>query len=183
MNKLIILSNFLKLKGFKKEFFYLSNLNQTYKSGDKLLKKSSKDKLTGFCDSTASSFAWIKPSGEVVILEGLTMHESWAKKYIKENGLTIKPDIEFSEILVQQGWIKVTSSESISVNSRKTPVDAWDAFFDLLSQCPNINPEQSSVLVGESSGRERWYRVGDLIDRYASRAGGERFYSELGTRI
>jgi len=149
-------------------------------------------RIENFCQSSAPSFAWVNPEGVVYLLSEVPYedHIDWATSYIDDviipSGVYVDPDARPDKILIDVGWIKVTAATLLSVNSRVTTHTAWESVIDMITKCPNMDPNTTRVHIqdrGRSVGGPGGLELSDFLALYGTRQIISKFYDKAFLRL
>lgn len=131
------------------------------------------------CKTTTISLAWVDPYGKVhSVLGG---HVAWAWEFVHGLPVSLRqeyavkyPDEEESQILLKEGWIRVSNAQVVEVDQvRSVSHKAWKGVLEILRGCVLSMKipmdEEPRVEVWDSSGPTE-YSVGDFFKRFGGRA-------------
>jgi hypothetical protein len=134
----------------------------------------------------STSLAWIEPNGKIHWLGAKHVHGTWAFVHFRpdwENSPSIPDDDGKSEMLLQEGWIRVSSIIDVEVrNIESVPQAAWDSWLSLVTECSaNFQPEQEMMI---STGRNvitdyLSISIGDFVSKYCSKGAQDAYWSKM----
>ena len=144
------------------------------------------------CSESSVSYAWVAPDGDVWEA-GYDGHDEWAGEYVRgEAGLRtqVSKTVSPSDVLLQDGWVRVTNFVDFAVWDERTPSRAaWQTVLGLVRGCVikdrGIDPFKPIVYLAEQGkgGLAKVYSISDIFEKFGGRGDGEHLFGELMVRV
>ena len=141
----------------------------------------------------AQSMAWIAPDGEIIPLEGETMHSDAAEFF---PGVPPREDYPTSFAMDKLGYMKVGNAFDFAYKSGLSTPANHAAQFDAMAQI--VCQAVINFIDTNGRGLPRWFQphssivgdpmqwkvhIGDIADGAISRVSVKRFVSDYGSRV